>query len=110
MKRLMVVTASVAMATFPLGCGKGDGGGRPALDSANSSRQETAWKTGADPGTTGAQSAEVRPAPNVAQPPSTLPMAAEGAGADLRANANIRRDLKAPPVMVGAPEEEANAS
>src|SRR5439155_6487240 len=69
-----------------------------------------AWKTGAYGGVTGAQAAELRAAPNGAQPPSTLPMAAERAVADLPGQAGIRTDLNAPPVMVGAPKEEANAS
>src|SRR5437660_4968571 len=97
MKRLMVVTALVAIAALPLGCGKasGDRAARPASRSADASGQETAWKLGADAGATGAQSAEVQPAPNVEQPPSGLPMASEDLGMRARGGASIQTDLKA---------------
>ena len=77
MKRLLVVATLAALLVLSPGCSKSKSDGNAQDTSAeSSSRQETAWKVGAEKAD--AAPTEVRASPHPELPPSSLPMAADG--------------------------------
>ncbi len=102
MKRLLLVAALAALLVPSPGCSKSKSDGTQHTSADSSSRQETAWKAGAE--TADAAPAEVRASPHPEPPPSGLPMTADGSEGG---GAGRHTDLKAPPAVAATPGKAA---